>query len=507
MLRLGNASNKLFLVVLLTSFIFAGFWSCSDQNSAPGSAAHYTVRINKTSNTNAPSLQSFTHGVVGQEWLVFAGRTNNPVVSDNGGLHNIKGNYTYTSFLPKTFNKTIFVYDVEKDTNWSMEFSALKEKLITTWPQATPIMDSLHTVFINSNALVTQKDETLYLVGGYGYDPKVDTTFLTYNQVVKINIPVMISIVKGNTVGTDTPFPIRFGYDRKLISTGGELFVINDTLYLAGGHNFGADANNFQQYVSAVYPFTLKNTGTYGLDVNVHSPISDALDPSNPTEADNSAFRRRDAPIVPSLYYNHDKKLIQQGITFYAGVFQPGSPPRAWNNAIYVMPEWKKNLYYYDSDYGQDNHNVYSCPDFEAYDSNTKLIHTFLLGGIGTGKGHGGDTLSGFTNNSLHIQANIDSLRSRYTLSKNTFNSDTLFGAEAAMILDNNSLKFYKMPTGEKSEVIDLQKTFSSGSNSVVVGYIYGGIQAFLSNPQSFGPKKSASTNRIWKVTLIRNSN
>ena len=504
MFQWGNYKHKPILLFIITFLISAGFFSCGDSSTSYENKTSYDVVIKATKKSNAPSLQSFAHGISGSDWLLFAGRTNNPVDSLNGGLHNINGNYTYTSFIPSSFNKTVYVYDVIQDQKWEMDWIVFQNALKSNWPNCSSIVDSLLTVFINSNSLITQKDDDLILVGGYGPSPQVDTTFITYNQVAKINIPTLISIVKGIAVSPGESFPIHFGHSGRLISTGGEMYMINDTLYLAGGHNFGANANNFQQYVSAVYPFTIKENGDYGLDVTVYKPISDALDPSNPTEADNSVFRRRDAPIVPSIYYNRDLNVIQQGITFYAGVFQPGSPPRAWNNAIYVTPGNKQNPYFYDSDYGQDNHNVYSCPDFEAYDSNTNLIHTFLLGGIGSGKGHGKDTLSGFTNNSLHIQANIDSLRSRYTLHENTYNSDTLFGAEAAMILNENALKFYTTANGERTEIIELATTFTADTGSVEVGYIYGGISAFTANPQSYGSKKSAASNKIWKVSLTK---
>ena len=74
----------------------------------------YKVAITELENTNAPSLQSFAHAKSGSEWLLFAGRTNSKD-SLNGGLHDLNGDYSDTSFTPPSFNEEIFVYNVETD--------------------------------------------------------------------------------------------------------------------------------------------------------------------------------------------------------------------------------------------------------------------------------------------------------------------------------------------------------------------------------------------------------
>ncbi len=501
--QLPNAVYRLVSTVVVTCLFLTVTYSCGGSSMPQGGSAEYEVSITNSGNTNAPSLQSFAHGIYGNEWLLFAGRTNNPIDSLNGGLHNINANYADKSFKPASFNESIFVYNVESDSIWSLSLASFVNKLKSKWPLLNPVLNKLTTVFVNSNALVTQdKDDYLYLIGGYGPTPGDTTLYVTFNQVVKIHIPTMIAIIKGMPISGNIDSPIRLGSSEKLISTGGELFIINGTFYLAGGHNFVGGRENSQQYVSAVYPFTISNSGPFSLDISLSDPITDAVNPSDSAEANNSAFRRRDAPMVPSLYYNYSAGSIQQGITFYGGVFQPGDPPRAWNNAIYITPGNQDSQYYYDSDYSQNNHNVYSCPDFEAFDSQTNLLHTFLMGGIGSGIGHGGDTLSGFTNNTLRVTDNVDSLKSRYTLFENTYNSDHYFGAEAAMILNRKYPKYYVMPNNDTTEVIDLNATFPDETGSIDVGYIYGGIQAFIPNPQSYGSKKSQSTNAIWKVTL-----
>jgi hypothetical protein len=58
---------------------------------------------------------------------------------------------------------------------------------------------------------------------------------------------------------------------------------------------------------------------------------------------------------------------------------------------------------------------------------------------------------------------------------------------------------------GKTTEVIDANATFKSGQ-SVDVGYIYGGIEAFENTPGTFGRGKSTASSKIWKVTVTKNT-
>ena len=75
---------------------------------APAATAAYTysVSVSSYTNTNAPALQSFAHGVDGDEVLLFAGRTNE--TADDGGLHDINGDYAQGSFPQKSYNTNIY---------------------------------------------------------------------------------------------------------------------------------------------------------------------------------------------------------------------------------------------------------------------------------------------------------------------------------------------------------------------------------------------------------------
>ena len=200
---------------------------------------------------------------------------------------------------------------------------------------------------------------------------------------------------------------------------------------------------------------------------------------------------------------------MEQGLTFYGGVFKPGSDNdlQAWNDAIYIHPDWAtgNKLYTYDTVYDQKNHNVYACGNFVGFDKDTKLLHTFLFGGIGDGDLAPPGHLSGFTNTGLHITMNVEQqpLRSKIadTLQNVYGTTSNLYGAESILIKSNSSIA-YKMDS-QDTEIIDLDATFST-KKKVVIGHIYGGIEAYKANPGTYGSGKSAASNKIWEVTLTK---
>lgn len=507
-------SNSLnFLIAFVASILLV---SCDSETKInESSTTNYSVSIVDSGNKNAPALQSFTHATHNGEWLLFAGRTNQS--DDNGGVHDMgqNSNYADTSFPPRSFNDSLFVYNPSTDAKpISISVAQLMNTMAskyTSYP--TDTLKKYSGAFRNTNSLVKQVDDYLYVIGGYGpisfSTPK--NGYITYNQVVKIHVPSLISLVKGDYASVDASKLFAFAQNKNLISTGGELHYFNGTFYLVGGHNFGNTAPNGQKYVDAVYPFSISNSSSNNqvLTFFESTPISDVSDPKGISADDTSIFRRRDGPITASLYYNPITKKYEESIAIYTGVFKPGEDLEAWNDAIYVHPNWAGNnnrLYTYDKAYNQHNYNVYSCPSVVAFDSISKVAHTFLLGGIGDGKGAPAGHLSGFTNTGVHIQLNVDGsplTSSNTVFSQNLFggttNSAPFYGAEAIFFKSNGftSIK-------ESEEIIDALSTFSDSKTAVEIGYVFGGIESFHSNPGTYGRTKSRASNKVWKVTLTK---
>ncbi len=480
------------------------------------------VKISLTIKSNAPALQSFAHGVSGSDWLLFAGRTNSKDSID-GGIHNLlaSGNYTSTSFPRISFNDSIYVYNIEADSRIAISIQQLISSVTenSSLPRLVTALKNNLSVFKNTNALVRQVGDYLYVVGGYGSKkyivPKdsinLNQNYITYKQVAKINVTSMIKIVQGKRLSTsDWKNLMSFGENTNLVSTGGELYHLGDTFYLVTGHNF---TTNSQKYVDAVYPFSINTNATnpYLLDISVNTPITDVSNPKAISADKHSIFRRRDGPITPAIYKNPQTGFLEAGISIYTGVFKHGFPLKAWNDAIYVHPSWKaKNNkeYTYDTAYNQKNFNVYSCPSFVGFDEKNKVVHTYLLGGIGDGKGAPPGQLSGFTNTGMHITMFPESSplqSSNRLLNYNMFgNTSSFYGAEAILFPNQNLVS-----STYSNEIIDLNKSFKkllkTGSREIKIGYIFGGIEAFEPNPGTFGKGKSQASNKIWKVTLTKN--
>lgn len=521
----------------------------------------YSMSIKLTTNANAPELQSFAQASSGNEWLLFAGRYN-PDSTKNGGLHSIHSvsgsslNYANHGFPPPSFNETMFVYDVSNDTIVAQKSYVQFVTTLTAWEASANLSAEAKSVcsdllkakgliyqtFRNTNSQAIQEGEYVYVVGGYG--TPLDSlknngpSYMTFPSVAKIHIPSMISFIKNDEQNVDWNKFFKVGTSPRLQATGGELLKIGDVLYLCGGHNFAyeflAGMKHNQKYQDAVYAFTLDNDTSLDL-AQMKVTILDTITDIKPKKevlkhsADTiSIFRRRDGPIVPALFKNANG--LSQGLIFYGGVFKPvknssghlSSPPlAAWNDAIcvYNANTGTGPLQSYTSDtaYNQDNWNVYSCPDFSVYDSSVEELHTFLPGGIGNGKSDG--NLSAFTNTGVHAVLNVNSKKSKpeFIPAAKVFGEDTIYyGAESVFVPISTQGVQYVTVGSETTPIIDaVNSTWTN--NSVEVGYVYGGIEAYLRSPGAlqihgkdttsrpgYGKGYSGATGKIWKVTLKR---
>jgi len=487
---------------------------------------NFDISVTQLDKNNAPALQSFAHGINDDYWILLSGRTNNQ--ADDGGIHNMNSssNYSTLSFPPESFNTDIHVYNLKEDKVNTLSLDSFVKAVSNNInSQQITDMDGYIDQLTESisrlrctNPLITQHNDFLYIIGGYGTDidsTNVAVNYQTFNTVTRIHLPSLLKIFNGTPISDWDNF-YRVGANDMLKSTGGEVHMIENTLYLCGGHNFGKGARNGQQYVDAVIPFTVSNNPAdkITLDINVLSPITDVpIDSLGTTYADeNSKFRRRDGPMVPILV--EKRSGYAEGVAFLGGVFQPGRTLKAWNDGLYVTPDintLNNQLINHklDTAYNQSNCNVYSCPDFAvaSYGEDGVLrLHTFLPGGIGDGSLDG--NLSGFSNTHTQSILNTRTLTSTAVIDKtNLYGGSNFYGAEAAFIpIQDNSVVYFNSSTG-LTPFIDASSTFSISGGSKTIGYIFGGIEAYQVSPakspsSGYGPGKSAASNIIWAVTL-----
>jgi len=521
--------NLTYLAIVIAIMLGA----CGPKKELPSTRFTFDVSVDlDSSKSKAPALQSFAHAVNGNDWLLFAGRTNTQDSSYIGGLHDMNQNSDYAkkSFPPLSFNEDIFVYNVSNDQVWKLSYPSLKSfvqnsikssALTLEEGEIERIFELMGTAFRCSNPQIIQDETYLYLVGGYG--TPLDSTdsasaYQTFNHVVRINYSKMIELVKtlgeGKELATSTEWLdlISVGSNDQLAATGGEIQRIADKLYLCGGHNYAFNNNkpgqkNGQKYQDAVYQFSVAQDGInpFKLNVSVGDIITDIPLDSIPTQyADKkSKLRRRDGPIVPILTTNGDGS-IEQAISFYAGVFTPEFT--AWNDAVYILPNTSSQLKI-DSNYYQDNYNVYSCPDFGLFDPLDSTVHTFLPGGIGDSKND--SNLSAFTHSLAHIVLDTKEMTSSMTVNDSLFQTQYYYGAESSFMLEPGvEGKVFSLGS-QNTELLDAGKLFGNDGGDIVVGYIYGGIEAFQKSPgggnrHGYGKGLSAASSKIWKVTLSK---
>lgn len=477
----------------------------------------YSVTLEAVTGQYAPpALQSFVKAQHNEWWLLFAGRTNGE--DTLGGLHKQVSNYAVKSFPPKSYNPFFYTYNpVTGDQSLLNYYNLLNttayiaDSLQTSDPAKSAIcvkvaqaLVDYGKIFRNSNPQSVQDGDYLYVVGGYGTaldSTDIPAAYRTYDVMARINVPTLIKLVNREWDLTTAEWTdlFRFGQNPTLRATGGELHKLGDTFYLAGGHNFYG-VSFTQIYLNCVYAFNFsEDASNLSLSATILDTISDVpLDSlvNNPKWVDStSKFRRRDGPIVPSLYYDASNKL-SPNFSFLAGVFTYNFG--AWEDAIHITPGGNEK-YHIDSQYQQFICNVYSCPDFSLYDESAGELHTFLPGGIGNGVL---DTnLSGFTNTMGHAIFNPESRTGTFDTISNAFPSPFYYGAEGEFFPTDN-VQFYKA-NGITSGVIDADATFGT-EESVVLGYIYGGIESFVVTPAGYGGGKSGASDKVWKVTATR---
>ena len=508
----------------------------------------FTIKIEyDTDKSHAPALQSFVHGTClgengHQYWLLMGGRTNSD--GGDGGLHQAADNsqitdgndslvkatnedYAYYSFPMKSFNQTIYLYDVDSDTI----VSHIKMETVIKWCSNIASLAKIpftSSALVNTNALARQYGNTLYLVGGYGpsditQNPVTGDTvqYETSAFYLQIDIPSLANYMMG-TGGIPL---VKVGYNDSIRSTGGELFKIGETLYVAGGQHYrevdsligdGQDLVPFDQkliYLTSVVPFTTSETlipGWVNVSINRDNIITDLphLDSLDTPFADStSVFRRRDVVVAPTFIRDEN----HAGFVFHGGVFKftksakdPGAGPfEAWDNALIIQPDntprWDTSnltaLY--------NSYNVYSCPNFVGIENDS--VYSFLMGGIGDGVAN--FWVSGFTHSNTTVaQPIVDPAAMVTDVDKNGFNPDgtdnRFYGAEAVFIYDHTSpLVFHK----NNAEILDLAATLPKSGDSIVVGYIYGGIEADTPNPGGYQGGYTRASNKIFRVTLTRN--
>lgn len=391
---------------------------------------NYEISLKPVNIPNLPGLHSYAHGQHEGTWLIIGGRKD--------GLH---ARQPFNSFPASMNNTDIYVIDPVTKQFWTASVNNLP----------TGIREQFQATNMNFH----QKGDTLYIIGGYAFSASANG-HITFPYLSTVRVSAVINAIKNNQ--PITPY-IKQIQDTLFAVTGGHLKMIDNMFYLVGGHKFDGRYNPMnnptftQKYTNQIRKFTVNNSGTQLIFSNV-SAITDPIH-----------LHRRDYNLVPQIYPNG-----KQGLMISSGVFQVNA------DLPYLYP-----VDIFDSGYfPQPNFNQYLSNYHSAvlplYDSVNNRMHNIFFGGMSQYYYQNGqliqDNLVPFVRTISRVTRDANGQLTEYKL---PVEMPALIGSSAGFIL-NPGVPHYS------NEVVKLHQLTQ---DSVLVGYIYGGIQSTALNPFS----------------------
>ncbi len=409
----------------------------------------YTLRIDSLHIENLGGIQSYAFGQHDGKWLIFGGRLD--------GLHQRQ---PWAAFDEGGFNKKIFVVEPTTGKVWSRNLDGLPD----------PVKEQLSS----TNLLFSQQKETLYCIGGYGFSP-TKQEYLTYAMLSVLNIAEMIHAVQSPELNWPE---IIVHHDDRFALTGGKLLRIDNIFYIIGGHRFDGRYNPMgpgtftQTYAKQVLRFEMQDKTLFWYDSS--------------NFYNEELFHRRDLNVLPQI----DQKG-EQSILLFSGVFQP-EIDIPFVTAVSIT----KNGYTHVPNFAQYL-NHYHCASVSIFDSGNKEMNNHFFGGISQYSMKNGsltqDADVPFVPTIGLVQGDQQGQLKEYQL---PIQMPSYLGAAAEFIVNTN------LPISENGVVqLDLIQ-----QDSVVLGYIFGGIKSSAANVFWVNEgKESHASYTIFPVYLIKN--
>ncbi|MFN0274500.1 MAG: T9SS type A sorting domain-containing protein [Chitinophagales bacterium] len=405
----------------------------------------FSIELEEITFEDWPGLHSFAYGAWNGRWMILCGRKD--------GMHAIS---TGDPFPPTEANHFIWLLDPLTGEQWS--------KSIYTLP--LDIANQLQ----GTNPQYVQRGKYLYITGGYGKDT-VSGDKITYPSLLAIDLDMLDDILISDEDATPA---FRKLEDSLFMVCGGEMEILDDKIYLLGGHVFTgeytkpASPSFTQEYTNALRRFSLYDDGTTLLPEDIEV-LEDSL-----------LFHRRDLNFEPVMFEGETERLAA-----YSGVFQYDSDI-PWLSNIYFNTD---GTYEEDTSFMHRIHN-YTCPVMNVFDSVTNTFYATFFGGISQ---YYFDELSGTVEESLNIPfINDITTFVRYADGSceqvsDSLHFDALLGSNAIFKVNDEITKY-------NNNIIKLHAL----NGTYDAGFIFGGIYAFMPN---FTP--SLANNRLFKVKII----
>ena len=411
----------------------------------------YDVKLTPITIPNMPGIHSFAKAEHNGKWLLIGGRLD--------GLH---ARQPWAAFPANQNNTDIMVVDVENQQYWSSSINVLP----------TSIAEQMQSTNMN----FTQIEDTLYIVGGYAYAQSA-ADHITFPNLTTVNVPALIdAVINGEDV---TPF-FKQTEDDIFAVTGGHLTALDDTLYIIGGHRFDGRYNPMghntyvQTYVDGIRKFTVNNSGTEP----TYDNYSEIIDPVH--------LHRRDYNLVPQIFPNGD-----EGFMISSGVFQ-----QTMDLPFLYPVDIVNGGYSPNTSFNQYLSNYHSST-LSLHDANSNEMHNLFFGGMSQYYYQNGamveDTQVPFVNTISRVTRYPNGDMTEYL---NPTQMPGLKGASAEFFINKN------LPQNQLGVILMDQIT----ADSIVAGYIVGGIASQAENPFSSNNVGVTSADAtIYRVDLIFN--
>ena len=431
--------NKLFLFIVLFLSTFG----------AQSQGLH--LRLESMSISGLGGLQSYAFGQANGKWLIVGGRLD--------GLHQRQ---PFASFDVAGHNTQIIVIDPIAQQKWTVALSSL--------PQS--IQEQLSSTNMNFH----QEGDYLYCIGGYGYSSTA-SDHITYPKLSAIHVPNLIDAVIQNQSITSH---IRQITDTLFQVAGGRLKKIYNEYYLLGGQKFMGRYNPqgpnhgpgfVQEYTNAIRKFTLSDDGN---NIQIQHL---------PSHYDAFNLHRRDYNAEPQIMPNGE-----QGITMFSGVFQINADLPFLNCVNVDSSGYQVNNSF------EQFYNHYHCAVLPLYSEAANEMSTVFFGGIA----------QYYNNNGTRVKDdNVPFVKTIAVVSRdaNGLMTETVLPVEmpgylgaGAEFIPNGNLAQFSNGVFKLDSIVD---------DSVLLGYIYGGINSTLANIFFINNGSQSSANsQIFKVYL-----
>lgn len=437
--------NSTKIILILLSLFFSLNSNAQDQ---------FTVQIEPITIAEAPNIHSYSWGKTSDgKWLIVGGRID--------GLHRRQ---PWAAFLASDNNTDIILIDPINDEVWSTSMNVLP----------LPQFEQLQS----TNQEFIQRDNTLYVIGGYGYSPTA-SDHITFPNLTAIDIDGVANALMNGTAINSYFQQIS---DSNFAVTGGQLGLIDDVFYQCGGQYFegrynpigpGNGPGFIQEYTDEIRKYEVIDDGT-NLSITNYIAINDAAN-----------LHRRDYNMAPQVFPNGEV-----GLTMFSGVFHPVSD-LPWLNSVDITT----GSYQVNNSFLQLLSQYHSAK-IPIHDLAANRMHTIFFGGL--------SQYYYDTNNNLIQDDNVPFVK---TISKVTRASDgsmtesklniempAFLGSGAEFIPISDPLLF------SENGILNLNNL---ADGSTHVGYIYGGVESSQKNIFFINDgTQSEASNQIFKVYI-----